>query len=64
MEESKEENICSICNEVAQSKTATFVCKHIFCQPCIVSWYFTCVNNHREPTCPVCRKVDNIWGKR
>lgn len=63
MEESKEDNICSICCNIKEYSTNTFVCEHNFCQNCIVKWYISCKNLHREPHCPLCRKVDNIWGK-
>jgi hypothetical protein len=65
MEEHKEEiENCSICCLKKEAETKTFVCDHLFCQKCIVSWYVSCVNQHIQPHCPICRKVDNIWGKR
>jgi hypothetical protein len=64
MEEIKEEDICPICNDIAQNKTPTFVCAHIYCQTCITKWYFLCVDSQKEPHCPICRKVDNVWGKK
>jgi len=55
---------CTICGERRRAETATFVCEHKFCQECIVLWYRKCVTERRHPTCPLCRKVDNIWGSR
>ncbi len=63
-EEYKEIENCSICSGRKEAETKTFVCNHSFCQQCITSWYFLCVNQGRQPHCPMCRKVDNIWGKR
>ena len=64
MEESKEaeDRKCPICSEDKESETTTFVCEHSFCQTCIVQWYRNCVAAAREPTCPLCRKIDNVWG--
>ena len=58
-----EDKICSICNDIRTHETSTFVCSHKMCQECLVTWYKQCVSNHRESHCPICRKVDNIWGK-
>lgn len=55
-------NTCPICNDAPQDETKTFVCNHSFCQTCLVTWYTQCVNNDTTPTCPLCRKVDTIWG--
>jgi hypothetical protein len=62
MEYKEEEEICIICNDVKKHSTNTFVCIHNFCQECIVKWYRECKSKHLPITCPVCRKVDNIWG--
>ncbi len=61
--EEKEEELCSICNDVFKHKTSTFVCSHNFCQTCIVQWNVECRRRGVPVTCPVCRKIDNIWGK-
>lgn len=64
MKEVKSKSIekCIICLEKKRAETCTFVCSHSFCQPCIVEWYKNCVNKKLKPTCPTCRKEDNIWG--
>ncbi len=62
MEESKETDICTICCNQKESSTATFVCEHTFCQPCLVSWYKDCKSKNIPRTCPLCRKIDHIWG--
>lgn len=62
MSSSGDDDKCLICDEKSDHGTATFVCKHWYCQQCIVKWYKTCKREGREPTCPYCRKVDNIWG--
>ena len=72
MEESKEESkeeelsidlMCPICSGAFRSSTPTFVCEHKFCQECIVAWNRECISRHRPVTCPICRKIDNVWGK-
>ncbi len=64
MEDSTDEiENCSICGCEKKEKTTTFVCSHSFCQNCLTKSYFLCVELQREPHCPICRKVDNIWGK-
>ena len=57
-----EDTKCPICSEERESETTTFVCKHLYCQKCIVQWYRSCVDEGKEPTCPLCRKVDDKWG--
>lgn len=56
--------LCTICGNQKVHTTSTFVCIHTFCQKCLVLWYKKCRTEEREPTCPLCRKVDNIWGTR
>jgi hypothetical protein len=64
MEEYKDDidEKCPICSDNLKSPTPTFVCSHVFCQECIVTWYKNCVYNHKPTSCPICRKIDNIWG--
>lgn len=62
MEEESKDDICSICNNIKQHKTNTFVCTHSFCQICIVKWYQECKYKELPCTCPICRKIDDIWG--
>ena len=55
---------CSICNKECKDTTATFVCRHYFCQGCIVSWYRSSISYYNsQPSCPICKLVDHIWGK-
>jgi hypothetical protein len=56
------DKICPICVLEKCAPTTTFVCKHEFCQQCIVNWNRECKRNGRPVTCPICRKVDTIWG--
>ena len=56
------DNICCICSDIRIDETRTFVCEHQFCQVCIVDWYKSCVNREIAPNCPLCRKIDHIWG--
>ena len=63
-EEVDHDLVCTICGEIRRAETATFVCDHKFCQECIVFWYRKCVAERRQPTCPLCRKVDDVWGTR
>ncbi|XP_057295921.1 E3 ubiquitin-protein ligase RNFT1-like isoform X1 [Hydractinia symbiolongicarpus] len=49
---------CPICQEAMSEPIELNMCKHIFCEDCIVMWF------DRERTCPMCRaKVaeDPLW---
>ena len=52
------EEECAICVQKMRASTTTFVCRHEFCQTCIVDWNFSCVRAHRMVTCPLCRAPD------
>lgn len=58
----EENDKCSICHYDMEHKTTTFVCNHEFCQFCLTNWYKNCKKENKPVTCPICRKVDNIWG--
>ena len=60
---SQTEEDCVICSDKKIAEVRTFVCKHSFCQPCIVEWYRSCIEKRLKPTCPICRKIDDNWGK-
>lgn len=62
--EEEDDDLCPICSDIKMASTTTFVCEHSFCQRCIVGWYQNCVINGQQPSCPMCRKIDNIWGSR
>jgi hypothetical protein len=52
------ENNCGICFEEFNHPTKTFVCNHYFCQQCIVTWNFKCIDENKNVSCPMCRKED------
>lgn len=54
---------CSICLDNFRDATQTFVCCHIFCQPCIVNWNFKQVKEEKKVNCPLCRKEDDETTK-
>jgi len=56
------DDLCPICYCEKEAETRTFVCTHIFCQSCLVTWYKNCKAQGLQPVCPLCKKVDNIWS--
>lgn len=54
---------CSICLTNFRDPTKTFVCSHVFCQPCIVNWNFKCVKDKKQVSCPLCRTIDHETTK-
>ena len=47
-------NICCICME--HQIECVLTCFHAYCRNCIDEW------NERDPTCPLCRKLENGRG--
>lgn len=59
------ENECCICMDEKQTNMCKLNCSHEFCVDCISQLLDKCLNENKQPTCPLCReKIDEIYTQK
>ncbi len=61
---STKDTICEICCEKEEHENYIFCvlgCKKAFCILCYDTWQKTCFRLHNDITCPICRKVMEVY---